>query len=147
VAPLNYCGKSQGLLLAPSGMARTLTPDELNLVSTLARILACALHPPRWSDDRKPAATPVTEALVAATPDTTASPSVEPAVVAEAAAAAPADEPAPIDLEVAGTNEVMTEAAVEAEAEIPMPQPETPATMPPAERTDRRRRRRQKKGA
>jgi GAF domain-containing protein len=145
VAPLNYCGKSQGLLLAPSGVARTLTPDELNLVSTLSRILACALHPPRWSDDRKPAAAPVNEALAASVPQSDARPPAEPVVEA----AAPVNEPAPgdVEIEASGTPEVPTEAAVEAEAESPAPQPETPVTMPPAERNDRRRRRRQKKGA
>lgn len=147
VAPLNYCGKSQGVLLAPSGVARTLTPDELNLVSTLARILACALHPPRWSDDRKPAVTTMSEAAsaaVAATqPDAPVAPTVEDVTPVEA--------PAPADLEVeaADTAAVTPESSVEAEPEpeAPAPQAETPVSMPPAERTDRRRRRRQKKGA
>ncbi|MNS78521.1 hypothetical protein D3C72_1121380 [compost metagenome] len=53
VVPLSYHGKAQGLLLSASGVERTPTPDELTLVSALAQILACALHPPRWSDERK----------------------------------------------------------------------------------------------
>lgn len=53
VVPLSYHGKAQGLLLSAPGVERTPTPDELTLVSALAQILACALHPPRWSDERK----------------------------------------------------------------------------------------------
>jgi hypothetical protein len=158
VAPLNYCGKSQGLLLAPSGVARTLTPDELNLVTTLSRILACALHPPRWSDDRKPATMPVTETQAAAVPqaDVVAPPSEEPeAPVADHQA--PVAPPAPAI--AAAEADALTEAAVAAEPEPEAPaapvatpqaetaQAETPVPMPPAERNDRRRRRRQKKGA
>ena len=52
VMPLNYHGKAQGLVISSAGVERTLTPDELNLVSALSQILACALHPPRWSDER-----------------------------------------------------------------------------------------------
>jgi hypothetical protein len=52
VVPLNYHGKAQGLLVSSSGVERTLTPDETTMVSALSQILACALHPPRWSDER-----------------------------------------------------------------------------------------------
>lgn len=52
VVPLNYHGKAQGLLVTSAGVERTLTPDETTLVSALSQILACALHPPRWSDER-----------------------------------------------------------------------------------------------
>jgi GAF domain-containing protein len=157
VAPLNYCGKSQGLLLAPAGMVRTLTPDELNLVSTLARILACALHPPRWSDDRKPAVTVVNEVPAAPAPAETMAPEVPPETPTLV------DTPVPADVEIEAPTAVAIEADTTAEAatdletagepdaetspEAVAPQPDTPVTMPPAERTDRRRRRRQKKGA
>jgi hypothetical protein len=154
VAPLNYCGRPQGLLLAPAGMVRTLTPDELNLVSTLARILACALHPPRWSDDRKPVAADVNEVLAPA--ETLAFD-----MPAEAPAAIDAPAPADVAIEAETAAEVEADDAAEAATDLApvvapdaetspeavAPQPETPVTMPPAERTDRRRRRRQKKGA
>ena len=94
VVPLNYHGKAQGLLLSPAGMARTLTPDELNLVGTLSQILACALHPPRWSEERKGPIVQTTAAAVvpAAEP---VSPVVEPNPPAqpdEAPVALPASE-------------------------------------------------------
>lgn len=142
VAPLNYCGKSQGLLLAPAGMVRTLTPDELNLVSTLARILACALHPPRWSDDRKPTATVVNEVSTETlAPELPAEALMPVDVVSESdnSAEVEADNAAEATTDLAPDPETSPEAIA--------PQPETPVTMPPAERTDRRRRRRQKKGA
>lgn len=55
IVPLNYHGRAQGLLLAPvSGAERTWTADETELLGALSQILAAALHPPRWSDERGP---------------------------------------------------------------------------------------------
>ncbi|HEY9723890.1 MAG TPA: GAF domain-containing protein [Oscillatoriaceae cyanobacterium] len=55
IVPLNYHGRAQGMLLAPVvGAERTWTSDELELLGALSQILAAALHPPRWSDERGP---------------------------------------------------------------------------------------------
>lgn len=53
VVPLVYHGKAQGVLLAPvTGAERTWTDEERALVAALADVLAAALHPPRWSEER-----------------------------------------------------------------------------------------------
>jgi hypothetical protein len=98
VVPLSYHGKAQGLLLSAPGVERTPTPDELTLVSALAQILACALHPPRWSDERKLGAPsrPATAVEVMSPPS--AEPPTEPTAAPEPAAA---DEP-PIDMPAQG---------------------------------------------
>lgn len=56
IAPLNYHGKAQGILVATiTGAERTWTPEELALIESLSQLLAAALHPPRWSEERKQA--------------------------------------------------------------------------------------------
>lgn len=66
VTPLNYHGKAQGILLAViTGPERTWTPEELALIDALGQMLAAALHPPRWSEERKqPAKGDALEAVV-----------------------------------------------------------------------------------
>lgn len=54
IMPLLYHGKPQGILLATiTGPERTWTPEENALIEALAQMLAAALHPPRWSEERK----------------------------------------------------------------------------------------------
>lgn len=54
VVPLVYHERALGVLLAlPSSGERAFTSEELALLEAIAPMLAAALHPPRWSEERK----------------------------------------------------------------------------------------------